>query len=208
MLRTFKKRQQWFENKMRNDRKHGDLARCAKDSALISIRLLCGAMALRALPIPNNPAEFSVYDHREKRVQDEKNRRKDDIWINDLGGDLPESDDLTDHEKTLLVRVLRRADKELAHLTETFDDDFNTARCIIGAIDLVERLLGTHLYAKLQRPMPPQDCGISWHPSFFAGAPQQKQLFRWRRSVQGRVVRNVGITSHDFIYNMRTQLSK
>jgi hypothetical protein len=173
LLRTFRERQKCFELEMKapNNRLHGDLARCAKDSALISIRLLSGAMALRVLESSKGSGTFNLYDHREKRIQEEKKRRNDDIWINELGGILPTTDDLSHHEKQLLAGMLRRADKELAHLTGTFDDGFNTAKCIIEAVDLVERLLNQHLYQKVGKPMPQIDSGIGWNRYFFASAP-------------------------------------
>lgn len=87
---------------------------------------------------PRKSGSFKIFDHRDSRVQDERNRRTDDVWIDDIGGTLPTTDDLTEPEKRLLVGVLRRADKELAHLTEKFDPDFNTAIRIIDAIDLIE----------------------------------------------------------------------
>ncbi|HEX7469659.1 MAG TPA: hypothetical protein VF437_02840, partial [Verrucomicrobiae bacterium] len=70
--------------------------------------------------------------------------------------------------------VLKRADKELAHLTKTFNDEFNTAKKIVEAIALIERLLQEHLYKiykKIGMPMPPVDCVIGWNSGFFVNAP-------------------------------------
>jgi hypothetical protein len=176
LLRTFRERQKWLEDEMNppNNRQYGDLARCAKDSALISIRLFSGAMALRIFETPKNSGNFMLCDHRHKRVQDEKKRRDDNIWLDDLGGTLPITDSLTDEDKRLLIGVLKRADKELAHLTKTFNDEFNTAKKIVEAIALIERLLQEHLYKiykKIGMPMPPVDCVIGWNSGFFVNAP-------------------------------------
>jgi hypothetical protein len=171
LLRTFKERQNWLKDEMNppNNRRHGDLARCAKDSALISIRLLSGAMALRVLKTPGKSGNFALFDYREKRVKDL--RKDDDIWLDDLGGTLPKTDDLTEENKRLLVGVLKRADKELAHLTKTFDNEFNTAKIIVEAIDIIERLINEHLYIKVGVTMPLVDPGIGWNHSFFIDAP-------------------------------------
>src|SRR5439155_2373631 len=123
----------------------GDLFRCAKDSALISIRLFLTAMGLRG-----------HFDHSRKDfvlVEDAKLRNcrgHDDILIDQLGGQLPDpsSWSLNADEARLLAGMYKRANKELAHLTATFNDEFNSDEAIDRASQLVERLLHEHLYSR------------------------------------------------------------
>jgi hypothetical protein len=73
-------------------------------------------MALNAVEEPKKSGNFVLVDHRDQRVQSK--RKNDDIWVDDLGGTLPTTDSLSDQDKQLLIGMLKRADKELAHLTE------------------------------------------------------------------------------------------
>jgi hypothetical protein len=63
-----------------------------------------------------------------------------------------------------------RADKELAHLTSTFDEEINVANEFVLIINLLSELIKRHLYDKHGIKMPEVDKGISWHPAFFAKA--------------------------------------
>ena len=53
--------------------------------------------------------------------------------------------------------MYKRADKELAHLTATFNDEFNDDEAIDKASRLVARLLDEQLYARLNESMPEID---------------------------------------------------
>jgi hypothetical protein len=56
-----------------------------------------------------------------------------------------------------LAGVYKRADKELAHLTGTFNDDFNKDEVVDEAAQLVEKMLNTHLYTVVNEQMPEID---------------------------------------------------
>ena len=86
-------------------------------------------------------------------------RSDDDILIDQLGGELPNpaSWSLSTDEARLLGAVYKRADKELAHLTTTFNDEFNTDDNIDKASRLVERLLNEYLYTRVNEKMPAID---------------------------------------------------
>lgn len=120
----------------------GDLFRCAKDSALISIRLFLSAMGLKG-DFDQTRKDFVLIENAALR-----NRRgDDDILIDQLGGELPDSGSwsLSADEARLLGGVYKRADKELAHLTATFNAEFNEDENIDRASQLVEKLLNEYL---------------------------------------------------------------
>ena len=86
-------------------------------------------------------------------------RSDDDILIDQLGGELPDpgSWSLSADEARLLAGVYKRADKELAHLTATFNDAFNDDEAVDRASRLVERLLNEQLYTHVNERMPDID---------------------------------------------------
>jgi hypothetical protein len=129
----------------------GDLFRCSKNSALISIRLFLSAMGLKG-HFDQRRNDFILEE--DERVR--KYRRDDDILIDQLGGQLPDprSWSLSADEARLLAGVYKRADKELAHLTATFNDEFNSDDAIDRALRLVERLLNECLYSPVNEKMP------------------------------------------------------
>jgi hypothetical protein len=127
--------------------------RCTKDSALIAIRLLANAMGLK-VQTQNGKAELVDYTKWVKKA------KKDDVLIDQLGGVLvqlndPELSKLSDQK--LLLGLLMRADKELAHLTTTFDPVHNTEQNMLQAIGLVEKLINSHLYKRVGRSLPMVD---------------------------------------------------
>jgi len=124
----------------------GDLFRCAKDSALICIRLFLSAMGLKGHFDQKNK-DFVLIENTKLR----NCRGYDDILIDQLGGALPDPTSwlLTADEARLLAGVYKRADKELAHLTATFDDEFNDDDGIDRASRLVEKLLNDHLCSRV-----------------------------------------------------------
>ena len=132
----------------------GDLFRCAKDSALISIRLLLSAMGLKGY-FDQKTKDFILIENTRLR----NCRDYDDILIDQLGGELPDvnSLSLTPVQARLLAGVSKRADKELAHLTATFNDEFNKDATVDEAAQLVVKLLDDHLYEKVVEQMPPID---------------------------------------------------
>ena len=124
----------------------GDIYRCLKDSALISTRLLLNALGLQGEKSKQKGSYFLV-KHRSKYP--------DDITIDLLGGELADPGQFAPDEHRLLAGIYCRADKELAHLTNTFEYDFNTEQAIIDGSNLVVETLKTHLYDKLGRELPP-----------------------------------------------------
>lgn len=132
----------------------GDLFRCAKDSALICIRLFLCAMGLKG-HFDRKKETFILIENSKLRDR----RDYDDILIDQLGGALPDpaSWSLTADEARLLAGVYKRADKELAHLTVTFNDEFNDDEVIGGASRLVVTLLSQHLYSLVHEDLPKID---------------------------------------------------
>lgn len=57
--------------------------------------------------------------------------------------------DLDNKTNSFLAAVYARGDKELAHMTSTFDDDHNTEETLIKASSIVEELIKEHLYKPL-----------------------------------------------------------
>ncbi len=73
-----------------------------------------------------------------------------------LGGTRAPMEDLPNKERSVIGGLLRRANKELAHLTcdYTGHDEFGTARALVDGINIVERLLREHLYEPLKDEHP------------------------------------------------------
>ena len=82
-------------------------------------------------------------------------RDYDDILIDQLGGTLPNpsSWSLSPKQARLLAGVYKRANKELAHLTATFNED----DVVDEAAKLVEQMLNAHLYTVVGEKMPKID---------------------------------------------------
>jgi hypothetical protein len=140
LLRAFRERKSWAEGAGL-----GDIYRCLKDSALISIRLLLEAMGLCA-----------CYDKDTGRptLKIRTRREPDDVDIEQLGGGPVDPVSIPADDRTILAGIYFRANKELAHLTLTYDEEFNTPGVLLRGIDLVEELLRTHLYEKIGRQLP------------------------------------------------------
>ena len=65
--------------------------------------------------------------------------------------------DVPASSQRILAGVYKRADKELAHLTSTFNEEFNEEDVLIEAATAVEDLLQRFLYAPLGEQLPPMD---------------------------------------------------
>ena len=142
LLRTFRDRQ------AENWQGRGDIYRCVKDAALISIRLFLDAMGLQG-----------YYDDAKKEYilcVNRKERRGDDVWIDQLGGQLVDPNSISNDERQILAGIYKRADKELAHLTVSDVGEFNTPAVIVRGIDIVERLMRANLYDKVGWDWPPR----------------------------------------------------
>src|SRR5437899_1067887 len=106
----------------------GDLYRCAKDSALISIRLLTGALGLRG--------EFDA-SKSDFVLKSAPSPNADDVQVDQLGGQLVPLNSLSPPEQRLLAGVCVRANKELAHLTLTYNEEFNREDVFLSAATLI-----------------------------------------------------------------------
>ena len=83
-------------------------------------------------------------------------REYDDILVDQIGGKFPDPSSwaLTPKQARLLAGVYKRADKELAHLTGTFNDEFNEDDAVDQAAQLVVDLLERHLYTVVKEELP------------------------------------------------------
>jgi hypothetical protein len=151
LLLAFRERQKWFYEEMRAGRLSGDLLRCAKDSALISIRLFANFLGLR---LKKSKEKYDLIDTSDPKFFDSP--KDDDLFVDRLGGSFAKLENLSSTDQELLKGLLQRADKELAHLTSNFavHDTHNTAKVICDGITLIERLLREHLFAGVKRPFP------------------------------------------------------
>lgn len=128
----------------------GDVYRCVKDSNLIAVRLLMDFLGLRAEVGVAGP-ELRPAPRRSGP------RYADDVKVDQfIGRLLVPSDVPAEHIRTL-AGVYLRADKELAHLTTRFDDEYNQEDRLIDAATAVEQLLERFLYAPTRESLPPID---------------------------------------------------
>ncbi|MGA8479529.1 MAG: hypothetical protein WB696_16355 [Chthoniobacterales bacterium] len=140
LLRTFRERKSCVDVQGR-----GDIYRCLKDSGLIAIRLLLKAMGLQGCQ--NGDGAYLLIKGA--------SRAPDDVTIDQLGGELVDPSSIPLDDQRLLAGIYCRANKELAHLTLVYNDEFNAPEKILRGIDLVEILIQKHLYAKIGRELPP-----------------------------------------------------
>jgi hypothetical protein len=150
LLRTFRDRVKEKQQRKGIWQGEGDIYRCLKDSALISIRLFLEAMGLQGCC--DTAKNSYLLTMRE-------GRRADDVWIDQLGGMLVDPGDhdlISDQDHRILAGIYCRASKELAHLTVADEGEFNTEEALIRGVDSVERLLRTHLYEKVGWEWPPR----------------------------------------------------
>ena len=135
LLIAFRDRQPWFAERI--GQKDGDLLRTSKDATLISIRLFANFLGLKLNRSCQMVEGFAL-----------KKDWPNDVNVIDLGGVSATLNDLTADDRTTLEELLKRADKELAHLTSSFADQlkFNTAAIMVKGIDIIERLLREKVY--------------------------------------------------------------
>jgi hypothetical protein len=126
----------------------GDIARCVKDSNLMAVRLLLDFLGLKG--------HFNGSDFVLKR-NPRNPKFPDDVKIDQFIGKLLKVDDVPASKRKVLAGVYMRADKELAHLTLTFNKEFNEPARLIEAVTAVEELLKKFLYEPLREPLPEMD---------------------------------------------------
>ncbi len=119
----------------------GDLYCCAKDSCLFAIRLWIDFFGLKS---------------SDGSILIENKGRGDDVKIEAFVGKLIDvHDPLVVTHAILLSRIYKRGDKEIAHMTATFDDEYNTEEKLIRAADVIVKILKKHLYDPCGRSLPP-----------------------------------------------------
>ena len=117
-----------------------------KDSNLIAVRLLLDFLGLKG--------EFDGSDY--KLIKDGA-KFQHDVKIDQFLGRLLVPADVPTASQRTLAGVYKRADKELAHLTSTFNDEFSQEDALIAAATAVEDLLWKFLYASLHEQLPQMD---------------------------------------------------
>lgn len=125
----------------------GDVYRCVKDSNLIAVRLLMDFLGLKG---KFNGNEFEL-------ISGTSSRFADDVKIDRFIGKLLVPGDVPPAARSVLAGVYVRADKELAHLTTQFSEEFNQEEVLIEAATVLERLLEIFLYRPLGEPLPEID---------------------------------------------------
>lgn len=157
LLRTFRERQKWFEDHMTPDPNchPGDLLRCSKDSALITIRMFAEFLGLKVHKDGSGCDRSCKKSRCTKKWTKESASDNDDIDLSWFFDDQEEHRLLwanvePESDRQILRAVIQRANKELAHLTSIYDYDANTAKAIIRSITLVERLVKENLFDRLE----------------------------------------------------------
>jgi hypothetical protein len=121
-----------------------------KDSNLNAVRLILDFLGLKG--------EFDGSDYRLTPSQRKAGAKfADDVKIDQFIGRLLTPADVPASSQRILAGVYKRADKELAHLTSTFNEEFNEEDVLIEAATAVEDLLQRFLYAPLGEQLPPMD---------------------------------------------------
>lgn len=128
----------------------GDIYRCAKDSNLIAVRLWLDFLGLKGV---RTASGLALQQSLRKTGQ----KYADDVMIDQFIGRLLVPSDVPCQFHEILAAVYCRADKELAHLTTTSDDTYNTEDKLIEAATAVESLLEQHLFSPLGVPLPEMD---------------------------------------------------
>jgi hypothetical protein len=142
LLRTLRKR----PSSVHDYKAQGDIYRCVKDSNLIAVRLLMDFLGIKGQNTNNNYSIIGI-----KKFHD------DDVRIDKFIGRLLTENDILINDRRVLAGVYVRADKELAHLTTLFNDEFNEEKILIEAATIIESLLQKYLYDHLGIPLPEID---------------------------------------------------
>ncbi len=146
LLRTLRERKRCGHNYQGQ----GDIYRCVKDSNLNAVRLILDFLGLKG--------EFDGSDYKvTARPRRSGSKFADDIMIDQFIGRLLTPADVPASSQRILAGVYKRADKELAHLTSTFNEEFNEEEVLIAAATAIEDLLQTFLYAPLHEQLPEMD---------------------------------------------------
>jgi hypothetical protein len=146
LLRTLRER----KRSGHNYQGQGDIYRCVKDSNLIAVRLILDFLGLKG--------ELDGSDYRLMGSERQRGAKfADDIKIDQFIGRLLTPADVPVSSQRILAGVYKRADKELAHLTSTFNEEFNEEDILIEAATAVEDLLQRFLYAPQGEQVPPMD---------------------------------------------------
>lgn len=142
LLRTLRKR----PSNKHNYQNQGDIYRCVKDCNLIAVRLLMDFLGLKG-----------KYENGNFTLAPITNIQPTDVKIDTFIPELLAPSEVSANDQRILGGVYCRADKELAHITTTFYDEFNNEEILIKAATIVERLIQTHLYNPLGEPFPEID---------------------------------------------------
>jgi hypothetical protein len=123
----------------------GDIYRCVKDSNLFAVRLWLDFLGLKG---ELKSGDYKLLENPRKKGP----KFADDIMIDQFIGRLLTPADVPTSKQRILAGVYKRADKELAHLTITFNNEFNEEEVLIDAATTVEMLLQKFLYKNEQLP--------------------------------------------------------
>jgi len=146
LLRTLRERKRTGESY----EGRGDIYRCVKDSNLIAVRLWLDFMGLKGVREASGP----VLKESPRKTG---TKYADDVKIDQFTGRLLVPGDVPSEFHVTLAAVYCRADKELAHLTATTDDAYNSEDKLIEAATAVEGLLNQRLFGPLGMPLPEMD---------------------------------------------------
>ncbi|MDX2190056.1 MAG: hypothetical protein SFY32_09345 [Bacteroidota bacterium] len=129
-----------------NYNKQGDIYRCVKDSNLMAVRLLMDFLGIKGQI--NNGHYFLI---------SRSSIHNNDVRIDKFIGRLLLPIDVPLSDAQTIAGVYVRADKELAHLTTIFNDEFNEESKLIEAATIIEGLLKVHLYDYFGESLPEMD---------------------------------------------------
>jgi hypothetical protein len=129
----------------------GDIYRCVKDSNLNAVRLILDFLGLKG---KFDGSDYELISSQRKQSQ---KFLDDDVKIDQFIGQLLVPANVPTPLHRVLAGVYKRADKELAHVTSTFNDEFNQEDVLIEAATAVEDLLQKFLYAPLGEQLPEMD---------------------------------------------------
>src|SRR5687767_13327896 len=130
LLRTLRER----PSSSVNYHSKGDIYRCIKDSNLIAVRLLMDFIGIKGQKESGNYKLSPITKFH-----------SNDVRIDKFIGKLLSPSDVPTNDQQIIAGVYVRADKELAHLTTDFDDEFNQEEILIKAATIIESLLKKHL---------------------------------------------------------------